>query len=169
MEKIPRLSPERREDLVAYLDGELDEEGSGEIERTLALSPVARHEVEMLTRTFELLDILPPARATDAFTDRTLATVRMTETSTALSERPWFRQLRRGLVVVACVVGLAAFAVVGFLATNAWIPNESEMLVDELPVIENLDVYREIGDVRFLEELQTRGYLVDDPEPDANP
>ena len=43
------------------------------------------------------------------------------------------------------------------------------MLVDELPVIENLDVYREIGDVRFLEELQTRGYLVDDPEPDANP
>ena len=169
MEKIPRLSAERRDDLVAYLDGELDEEGSGEIERTLAHSPVARHEVEMLTRTFELLDVLPAARATEEFTNRTLATVRMTDAAPALSDRPWFRQVRRGLAVVACLAVLSAFAVVGFLATNAWVPDESEMLVEDLPVIENLDVYREVGDVRFLKELQTRGYLLDDPEPETNP
>jgi anti-sigma factor RsiW len=169
MEKFPRLSPERREDLVAYLDGELDEDASREIERTLALSPVARNEVEMLTRTFELLDALPAARATDEFTDRTLATVRMTGAGTALTERPWFQQMRRGLIVVGCVVALSAVAAVGFLATNAWVPDESAMLIEDLPVIENLDAYREVGDVRFLKELQVKGYLADDPESDAAP
>jgi anti-sigma factor RsiW len=169
MEKIPRLSSDRREDLVAYLDGELDEEGSGEIERTLAQSPVARHEVEMLTRTFELLDVLPGARATEEFTNRTLETVRMTDASPSLSERRWFQQARRGLAIVGFFAALAAFAIVGFLATNAWVPDESELLVEDLPVIENLDVYREVGDVRFLRELQTRGYLLDDPEANSNP
>jgi anti-sigma factor RsiW len=167
MEKIPRLSSQRREDLVAYLDGELEEEASREIERTLAHSPVARHEVEMLTRTFELLDFLPAAKATEEFTDRTLATVRLTESRPPLADRPWFRQVRRGLVVVGCLAAVSAFGAIGFLATNAWVPDESDMLVEDLPVIQNLDLYREVGDLEFLRDLQRLGYLLDDPDPES--
>jgi anti-sigma factor RsiW len=166
MEKIPRLSPQRREDLVAYLDGELEEDASREIEKTLAHSPVARHEVEMLTRTFELLDILPPAKATKEFTDQTLATLKLNEARPALAAQPWFQQVRRGLVVVGCLAALSAFATAGFLATHAWVPDESEVLVEDLPVIENIDLYQEVGDIRFLKELQQKGYLHDDPDPE---
>lgn len=153
---------------MAYLDGELDEEANREIEQTLAHSPVARNEVEMLTRTFELLDVLPPAKATKEFTDRTLATMRMTDGRPPLAEQRWFQRVRRGLAVVVCLAALSGFAAVGFLTTNAWLPDESEMLVEDLPVIERLDVYREVGDVQFLKDLQRRGYLLDDPEPDTN-
>jgi anti-sigma factor RsiW len=168
MEQIPRLSPQRREDLVAYLDGELEEDASREIERTLALSPVARHEVEMLTRTFELLDILPPAKATEEFTDRTLSTVRLTESRLPLADRPWFRRVRQGVVAAGCVAALSAFGTVGFLATNVWVPDETEMLVEDLPVIQNLDLYREVGEIEFLKDLQRLGYLLDDPDPDSS-
>ncbi|MCH8828754.1 MAG: hypothetical protein IID45_04170, partial [Planctomycetes bacterium] len=56
MNETTRLSPQQRDDLVAYLDGELDEETTQSMERTLAHSPVARHEMDMLTRTWSLLD-----------------------------------------------------------------------------------------------------------------
>ena len=54
-----------KEDLVAYLDGELDEQASQDIEQTLAQSPAARREVEALARTWKLLRVLPEVKASD--------------------------------------------------------------------------------------------------------
>ena len=75
---------------------------------------------------------------------------------------------RRGRGLTATGVALSAFGTVGFLATNVWVPDETEMLVEDLPVIQNLDLYREVGEIEFLKDLQRLGYLLDDPDPDSS-
>ena len=61
-----RLTPDERADLVAYVDGELPEAHSRLISTKLTHSATARREVEMLQKTWELLDHLPLPQATGA-------------------------------------------------------------------------------------------------------
>ena len=69
---MARLSDQDRTDLSAYLDGELDEATVRALEAKLANDPQARAEAESLRRTWELLDYLPRAEASNSFTHRTL-------------------------------------------------------------------------------------------------
>jgi anti-sigma factor RsiW len=96
MDKITRLTPEQRSNLVAYLDGELADEEAQEIERILAGSPVARNEVEMLQRTWDLLDGLPRVHVSEEFTRKTLTSLKVDEIRPAVAERPWFQQFGDG-------------------------------------------------------------------------
>ena len=66
MDKMKRVSVEDRDNFVAYLDGELSPDEIKKLEGILADSPVARKDVEMLVRTYELLDLLPRPQATTA-------------------------------------------------------------------------------------------------------
>src|SRR5262249_17230514 len=66
------LSDEDRANLVAYLDGELDEASAQALEAKLNTDPRARAEAETLRRTWELLDYLPRAEVSTSFTHRTL-------------------------------------------------------------------------------------------------
>jgi len=157
MDKIPRLTAEQRSDLVAYLDGELAGAAVQEIEQTLAESPVARHEVEMLTRTWELLDTLPRAAASQEFIANTLTSIQALDHRTPLSEQQWYQRARRGVVVAGWVAGLAMASAVGFLITSRWIPDKSAALIRDFPVIRELDTYTEIDNVEFLRELQESG------------
>ena len=75
---------------------------------------------------------------------------------------------RRGFTVAGWIAGLAIASLVGFLATNRWTPDESAVLLDDLPVIENLDVYSEADSVEFLEELRASG-LLDEEMTDVEP
>jgi anti-sigma factor RsiW len=75
MAKITRLSGEERENLVAYLDGELDPQQIREIELALGRSPVARHDVDMLARTWDLLDNLPQQQVGEQFVTETMSLV----------------------------------------------------------------------------------------------
>ncbi|MCC7421324.1 MAG: hypothetical protein IT428_13655 [Planctomycetaceae bacterium] len=155
--KIQRLSAEQRDNLVAYLDGELDEPNAQEIERILARNPVARNDVEMLMRTWELLDNLPRAAATEEFTQKTLSTLKAIDVTEPITEKPWFDKVRRGAIVAGWLGGLALSALLGFLVTNQFIPNETRQLVNDLPVIENLHKYVEADNITFLEQLRLGG------------
>ena len=153
MSRIPRLSAEQRADLVAYLDGELGDEDARAIEQTLAGSEVARHEVEVLGRTWELLDALPVASASAEFTAKTLASIKV---ETAPANVDWRPYVRRGLIGVGWVSCLAAVAVLGFSAGHHWIPQADDVYVRELPMLERLDAYRDAGSVEMLHELQAQ-------------
>ena len=61
-----RLTPDERADLVAYVDGELPETHARSIATKLTHSATARREVEMLQKTWELLDYLPRPEVTGA-------------------------------------------------------------------------------------------------------
>src|SRR5437763_16811884 len=67
------LSEEDRENLVAYLDGELDEATAQALESKLSLDPQARAEADALRRTWELLDYLPKPEPSTDFTNKTLS------------------------------------------------------------------------------------------------
>ena len=95
MEKTVRLNADQREDLVAYLDGELPDEQVQQIDHIIARSEVARHEVEALARTWELLDILPPAKASDDFANKTMTNLKIMEQPFILAEQWWYCYLTR--------------------------------------------------------------------------
>src|ERR1700746_1699736 len=69
------LSDKERADLVAYLDGEADDQRARAIEAKLTLDPQARAEAVALRKTWELLDYLPRAEPSASFTHRTLERV----------------------------------------------------------------------------------------------
>ncbi len=152
-----RLNAEQRDNLVAYLDGELEENTTQYIDQVLAKSEVARHEVEALARTWELLDLLPKPNATENFTERTLTTLKVSEVRTQITDQPWFAYVRKSAVAVVWVVVLAAAASVGYVATSRWVPNPHDELLTDLQLMKNLDVYLEADSMSFVNELQRLG------------
>ena len=168
MEKISRLTTEQRAELVAYLDGELDEKTTQQIEQTLAVNAVARHEVDMLSRTLDLLDELPKADASDGFTKRTMTLLTSEETQSQLSINRWMESGRRVVIVSAWVAAVCLAAMLGFYATNRWMPNDSDLLIQDFEVIDNLDMYSEIEEMEFLRGLQRSG-LFDESSQDEEP
>src|SRR5688572_23884944 len=117
MEKVARLTQEQRENLVAYLDGELEDTESQEIDRILARSDVARHEVEALSRAWDMLELLPNSQASAEFTNRTMSTLKLEESPYDISDKPWFVFARRGAVAAVWLAAIAACGIIGFLAT----------------------------------------------------
>jgi hypothetical protein len=155
------------EQLVAYLDGELDPESSRRIEELLATDAEVRCRVQELERTWNLLDDLDTAPVDGHFTQSTLEMVAVAASGDAeesLAEAP--RRRRRRLLAVGG--SLLAAVLAGFLATVLLWPDPNRQLVQDLPVLENLDEYRPIGDIEFLHLLSdARLFLKDDGDAPA--
>jgi len=169
MEKIPRLNQDQRSNLVAYLDGELPEPAAKEIEHVLSKSPTVQHDVEMLSRTWDLLDQLPRLAGSSDLTARTITVIKPDEAPKPLLPASWIARFpkeafRRGTIVATWVAGLALAAVVGFVITNRMIPNPSDELLRNLPVIEKLDLYSNVESIEFLRELDKRSVSFDEPQ-----
>lgn len=162
MEDPTPITPELRENLVAYLDGELDEVATLEVERTLSESAEIRQEVEALSRTWELLDDLPRVQASSEFTERTMASVQALSAG-EMTQPLLSPNIRRQFMAVSLIAGALLCAFAGFLLTNRLLPRKSDPLVKDLPVIEQLDLYVDVGDVAFLKELRQSGALADPP------
>lgn len=165
MTKLVRLTPELRADFVAYLDGELDEQGTARIETVIAQSEVARSDMEALAQTYELLDALERPGAPDDFAERTMATIRVDDLRPDPKETWWYRTGRGGIIIAAWGAALLGTALLGFLATNRWWQTPSDRLVEQLPLIEDLDLYTEVGSIEFLRRLSTQDALLQEMSP----
>ncbi|WP_278465939.1 anti-sigma factor family protein [Gimesia maris] len=160
------LNNQELEKLVAYLDGEVTEQEAIEVEQSLSTDEATRTHVDGLERTWELLDKLPIAKASQEFTDKTLSTIKTVQLE-ALAEAEQNRsgflsnkskqQLRRVLIAAGWTVGLACSVAIGYLLTNQWVPDETDPLLEEFSFIENLDTYSEVQSLEFLEELKKSG------------
>jgi anti-sigma factor RsiW len=152
-----RLSLAERENLVAYLDGELNEAEARAIEAKLTLSVSARHEVEALAKTWELLDVLPRPRASPELSSRTLSQVAQAASlgarrlSTAMGTA---QRIGRATAYAALVLATLA---VGYVATRWLWPNPTARLARRLPLAEHLDEYRTVGRFEFLKQLDESG------------
>jgi anti-sigma factor RsiW len=146
-----RLSIEERSNLVAYLDGELNDAQARTIATKLTQSLTARKEVEALQKTWELLDLLPKPKASDDFAARTLSVAtRQPDDRIASAASDLVRRAGIGLAMAA-VSGLL-FVAGYFLTLRVW-PNPSARLARDLPIAESLDEYRDVGSFDFLEQL----------------
>lgn len=150
-----RLSPVERANLVAYLDGELNEAETRAIATKLTLSMTARREVEILQKTWEMLELLPRPQASPELVSRTLTGVRTLEDRVERhysSVGDWGRRAVR----VALVAGLAAVVfAVGWLATTQLWPDPTARLARDLTLAEHLEEYQAVGSFEFLQELES--------------
>ena len=139
------------EQLVAYLDHELDDASSRRIEKLLAADPQVRQKLRQLQQSWDALDELLPTDVDPSFTQSTLEMVALAaeeETHQRHGPAPRRRRAWLGLAVVV-LAGLAGYSVVW----RFW-PDPNQQLLRDLPVLENLDHYQKIDDVEFLRKLQ---------------
>jgi anti-sigma factor RsiW len=154
------------EQLVAYLDHELDAKEAAAVEQLLANDPEAREALMRLDRTWSLLDRLDGARMDESFAQSTLEMV------AAVAEedvRKWeagapARRLRRW---AAAAAGLALAALAGFLAVAVLRPDPNRRLLDDLAVLEDLDELRQIDDLDFLTMLYDQEFFARDAGDDT--
>src|SRR5579863_7009128 len=128
MAKPSSLTAQDRDNLVAYLDGELDERTARALEAKLSRDPQARTEIEALKKTFNLLDYLPRGEASSQFTSKTLdrldtvppATVPAVDVELVSSEVRTPIRSRRWpqWATWSCAIFLAMF--VGFFTTRSY-------------------------------------------------
>ena len=144
------------EQLVAYLDGELDAESGRRIEALLASDPEVRRRLQSLERTWDLLDQLDTAPVGEPFTHTTLEMVAVAardDVEHDRAEAPRRRRRRR----LAIGGGLLAAAAAGFLAVACLAPDPNRQLLEDLPVLVNFDEYRQVENVEFLRLLRKEG------------
>jgi hypothetical protein len=105
------LEDREREELVAFLDGELTGDEARAIERKISLDPTARAEADTLRRTWDLLDFLPRPEPSASFTEKTLTRLSAVRMETLRPLPPWrdWRTIGFGMGWLA-IVGLATFA-----------------------------------------------------------
>jgi len=145
------------ERLVAYLDGELDDAGAREVEQLLAADAGARELLAGLERTWSLLEKLGRGPVDQMFARTTIEMVAVAAADDVAQQQAEIprRRRRRWLVGAA---GLLAAAVVGFLAVALVLPNSNRELLEDLPLLENLDEYERVlgkdQDIQFLKLLQ---------------
>jgi hypothetical protein len=143
------------EQLVAYLDGELDPESAREIEARLASEPRVRLRLQSLERTWDMLDQLDAAPLAEPLAHTTLEMVAVAAREELENDRRMAPRLRRRRWVAALVCLLAALGA-GFVAAAAFWPDPNRELLENLTVLEDLDQYRQIESIEFLRMLRDR-------------
>lgn len=151
---------EDREQLVAYLDGELDAAACRELERRLAGEPGVQRELQRLQQAWDLLDRLPRAEVDTHFTRSTVEMIAVAAQEEAECPQgpPWRRWPRVWQAGLLAAAGLAGFA----LFRLAW-PDANRQLLEDLPVLEHLEAYRQTPDLEFLRQLRDKKLVSEEP------
>lgn len=160
------LDPQTLEELTAYLDGELDAVAVRQVEDRLAADPAYRDELTRLQRAWDLLDRLPRCTVGESFTRTTMEMVAVAaeeELAAQTAQLPR-RRRRRG---AAAAVGVAVAAVAGFVVGRQFWPDPNAALIRDLPVIENLEMYRQAESLEFLRRLHDSGLFGEEADHDG--
>ena len=149
-----------REELTAYLDGELDADARSVVEQRLAKDEDYRVRMRRMEDAWAMLDALPRTSADETFTQTTVEMVALAaqeEVATVDKAQRRSKWLLWG-VGVAIVLSAGFF---GYALVERATSKKNDQLVRDLPVIENVELYRHIDDIDFLRQLDAEG-LFDD-------
>jgi hypothetical protein len=156
-----RLTEEERASLVAFLDGEVSDSLAQSLEEKVARSVSVRREVEALEKTWELLEWLPRAEAPADFATKTISRIHSRQLHAELVES----RIKHGATLVAKAVAWAACMVavasIGFSSIRYVWRDPNRELIEQLDCVENLETYRAIPELKFLDDLGRLGIFVD--------
>lgn len=144
------------EQLVAYLDGELEPDEIQEVDQRLATDPSLRRALQKLENSWEALDTLPRTDLDDGFTKTTVEMVAV-EADQEVTRQLAALPNRRRFWWLATAAATVIAASIGFMSIRVTREDPDEELVRDLAVLENLEVYRDIGNVEFLRKLEKSG------------
>lgn len=145
-----------REELVAYLDGELSPSESARIEEKIARDPQLRRELDFLAKTWDWLDALERPTVDEEFTRTTIEMV----AASAMNDAERIRRETPRRAALEWVFGCLAaslLAVTGFLTASALWTNPNQWLLENYSLIQNQDLYRRGESLAFLELLDQSG------------
>lgn len=165
-------APEPDNDLIAYLDGELDDAAAEKVEAELARDPAARARADEYKKSFDLLDYLPRPEPSPTFATRTLTRLQPVVGASgsrvaAPPRRKVWPEVLAWAVLTAVVAGAA------FAGHHEWRQATDPKAADDLPisdlaVIESLPLYAGTDDLEFVRDLWQAGLFEADPA-DAEP
>lgn len=144
-----------KDELAAYLDGELSADASRQLEQQLASNTSAREELRRLERVWDALDLLPREPADENFARSTVEMVAQqaeqdaTRSQPILQKRNWLTAILVTLVITSIVGG-------GYLLGRQLFPNPNATVLAELPILLRLDEYRTVGSIEYLEAIHTQ-------------
>lgn len=151
----PQIDQTDRELLVAYLDGELSSEDAAVVESRLASEATLRQELQELQHAWDALTELPRPAVAEDFTRTTLEMVAVAAQEDVESATIAMPVRRKRYATRILLVAIAA-VLAGFLIARAAWPNRNDQIIENLPVIENIEAYRNVGSIEFLRLLHAR-------------
>ncbi|GIX02399.1 MAG: hypothetical protein KatS3mg112_1336 [Thermogutta sp.] len=156
-----------REDLVAYLDGELSAEEAARIERLINEDPQVRTELQRLAETWDWLNVLERPTVDEDFTRTTIEMVARSAVS-EIQEKTESRRKSFALFAAIGVLGTIVCVLVGYtIAFSVW-TNPNQWLLEHYAVIQNQDLYRHVESVAFLRMLKENGLFAEDEDLPGN-
>jgi hypothetical protein len=151
MSELSPLNEDERAELVAYLDGELNDQAAHGVESRLNQDPRARAEADALKQTWDLLDYLPRPEPSPNFTTRTVERVSALRLALPKATHHWRLWVGGiGWAAAVLLIGVASYAAVIYWQPKAPKPDD---MVSDLRVIENLHAYEAADDIDFLMDL----------------
>jgi len=164
------LNDNEREELIAYLDGELAQTDAQTVEKKLNTDPRYRAEAEAMRRTWNLLDFLPKSEPSANFTNRTVS--RLSAVRPTLAATP-AAPMRRWWLGVGWAAAMVTAVLVGYAATNKFTPDvrpsardltaeADARLARDLRLLEQLGLLQYVDDIQLLNELDRPELFGDD-------
>jgi len=148
--------------IVAYLDGELDSATNAEIEKRLADDAEFALRLQQLQRAWELLDELPRAKSNIDFTRSTVELIAVSAEDDLQATKN--RQTQKKIQSLLIRSGLVSLAIVmGWFIGDWYFGRAQRQLLQDFPVIHQLDEYRLTEDMEFLKQLQDAGLFIEEP------
>jgi len=152
-------SPLGPDELIAYLDGEVDSETRQQIEQRLARDPQLVQRMREHQQAWDFLDELPQEDVGEQFTNTTLNMVAIAaadegeaRTRNAAQRRTWLAG-----ITTTCLIGVL---LLGYWVTATTLDRSNRELLQNLPVIENLEALEQAESVEFLIALENEGLFV---------
>ena len=152
------------EELVAYLDEELEPEHRAQVEHRLAEDARYRDKLRHMQKSWDMLDLLARSEPDEGFTRTTVAMVAL-KAKEATDVQKETTQRFSLLFKLGVAIGTLACLLIAY-SVGSWLFSASDrQLVQDLPVIEHLDEYTHAVSVDFLRSLAKHGlFLPDVPE-----
>src|ERR1017187_7636495 len=163
------LTEDEKAELVAYLDGELDDAGTQAVEAKIATNPAARAELDAMKQTWGMLDFLPKASPSPNFTNRTMERLSLEKvgpkkTMPMRGKHPWLTRLVwAAAVLIALGGGYLISANVFRGPTPEPIPDADLPLVRHLRIAEKWRYYESVDDLEFVKKLTSPDLFGEDP------
>jgi hypothetical protein len=139
--------------LISYLDGELDERSSAELESRLATDVPLRNRLHEFQQTWDMLDEVQRTEPGDAFVKSTIEMVVSTARKKSLNWNRW---------AIRVAAGIAAFAIpltIAFQSVRSYQNLPYRQFVNDLAFWENVDMYDQIDSLEFVERIRSEGWF----------
>ncbi|HZZ78517.1 MAG TPA: hypothetical protein VFE62_08365 [Gemmataceae bacterium] len=165
------LNEDEKAELVAYLDGELDDAATQAVEAKIATDPDARAELDALKQTWGMLDYLPKASPSPNFTNRTMERLSLEKVggrkTMPMPGRSsfWLGRIGWAAAVLMALAGGYAAALYLFPAPQpaAPVPDVDQPLIENLRIVEKWRYYENVDDLEFVKKLNQSDLFGEDP------